>query len=237
MSIYLTGLIISIVFYAMCFIATNNYFISLIPSLICIVFFFMIAPYQLNKYSNKVKMFRFSNQFVNNFIIALSIQPVIDNAYEISINTLDSKFKEKIKGAKDLNGKEKIKYLGNYFSFNVYRIFIQIVELWEEQGGDILNMSNFLVNQYREIEEYIANCEHMQKRKTIEFSILWLFALSIIVVLRYALSQFYQIIVGKLFYQIGIVSIFLFAIFSFQILISKITQIDIQGGEINGKFI
>ena len=103
------------------------------------------------------------------------------------------------------------------------------MDLWQEQGGDILKMTNFLTNQFREIEEYILSCKQLGEKKIIEFSILWLFSLSILVVIRFSLSEFYYSIIRNNVYIFGVLVIFVFALISIQILVSKVCAIELKG--------
>ena len=150
--------------------------------------------------------------FSRNFIISLSIQPVIDSAYKNALTSLNFDFKDKLEGTEELSSLEKLQYLGNYFSFHAYQAFVQVVDLWQEQGGDILKMSNFVTNQFREIEEYILACKQIGERKIVEFTVLWFFALSILVVIRFALAQFYVQIIQNKLYLVGVLAIFVFVI-------------------------
>ena len=227
--IYLVGLIVSVVFYIVCYFGTNDFIISLLPSLTSLVYFTFLAAPQINKYNSKVKYFKLTNQFVNNFVISLSIQPAIDVAFNNSLASLNYDFKNKLKGIDNLNSTERLKYLSNYFSFNYYQVFLQIISLWQEQGGNILNMSSYLVTQFRETNEYLLNCQRLSEKKIVEFVILWLFSLSIIVVLKFALTQFYTFISNNPFYKIGVAVLLLFALFSVQVLISKVTKIELKG--------
>lgn len=233
--IYLVGLIVGVAFYLICFIATNDWIISLLPSLTALVYFTFFATPQITKYTTKMKYFRLTNQFVNNFVVSLSIQPVLEVAFNNSLASLNYDFKNKLKGIEQLNPTEKVRYLANYFSFNHYQVFIQIVDLWQEQGGNILQMSSFLISQFRETNDYLLSCQRLGEKKTVEFVILWLFSLAIIVVLRFALTQFYTFISNNAIYKFGVAALLLFALFSTQVLISKVTSIDLKGWSKNDK--
>lgn len=229
MSIYLVALIVSALFYIITFLATNNFMLGIFPACLALIYFVFVASPQLNLYKKKMQYFKLTNQFVNNFIISLSIQPVIDNAYTNALASLNYDFKGKLDGTEELSSLEKIQYLGNHFSFHTYQAFVQVVELWQEQGGDILKMSNFVTSQFREIEEYILTCKQIGERKIAEFTVLWFFALSILVVIRFALAQFYVQIIENKPYLVGVLGIFAFVIVSCQVLISKVCYLDLKG--------
>ena len=124
---------------------------------------------------------------------------------------------------------EKIAYLSKYFKFDIYHLFVDTILLWNEEGGDILKMSRYLIDQARLKEEYLLRCESMHKTKTIEFVILWSIALSILAVLRFALSQFFSYILHTIVYQTAIVIIMLFALFSVYLLVMRVTNLELEG--------
>ena len=229
MSIYLVAVMVSGLFYIVTFLATNDLMLGAFPAGLALIYFVFVASPQLNLYKKKMQYFKLTNQFVNNFIISLSIQPVIDSAYKNALTSLNFDFKDKLEGTEELSSLEKLQYLGNYFSFHAYQAFVQVVDLWQEQGGDILKMSNFVTNQFREIEEYILACKQIGERKIVEFTVLWFFALSILVVIRFALAQFYVQIIQNKLYLVGVLAIFVFVIISCQVLISKVCYLDLKG--------
>ncbi len=229
MSIYLVAVMVSGLFYIVTFLATNDLMLGVFPAGLALIYFAFVASPQLNLYKKKMQYFKLTNQFVNNFIISLSIQPVIDSAYKNALTSLNFDFKDKLEGTDELSSLEKLQYLGNYFSFHAYQAFVQVVDLWQEQGGDILKMSNFVTNQFREIEEYILACKQIGERKIVEFTVLWFFALSILVVIRFALAQFYVKIIENKLYLVGVLAIFVFVIISCQVLISKVCYLDLKG--------
>lgn len=235
MNLYLAGIVIGIIFYIVTFLALNDFILAAIPALLAIIYFcFMVQP-QIKKMNDKIKSFRNSYQFINNFIVALSIQPVIDTAFDHSLSTLDEDFRDSVGEITTLNGLEKLKYLTNFFSFHSYQLFVDLVDLWQEHGGDILKMSNFLINDVRECDEYISICQQMHTKKVVEFAMLWFFSFIILAVLRFALSQFYVSIMSKPFFKIGVISVFIFALISCQLLVSKIVKLDIKGWNKYGK--
>lgn len=235
MNLYLVGLLVGSLFYIICYLALNDFVLAAIPAVLAIAYFSFFAQPQIKKMNGVIKSFRNSYQFINNFVVALSIQPVVDTSFSHALSSLDAGFQERVGDMGSLNGIEKVKYMSNFFQFHSYQLFVDIINLWQEHGGDVLKMTTFLMNEIRESDEYITVCERMHTKKTVEFTILWIFSLVIIGVLRFALSQFYLSICDAVFFKIGILSIFVFALFSCQLLISKMTKLDIKGWDKHGK--
>ena len=63
----------------------------------------------------------------------------------------------------------------------------------------------------------------------VEFAILWILTIGIMVFMRFALSQFFDVIAKQIFYPIGILLICVFCLFSIHIAISKMTKLQIRG--------
>ncbi len=223
------GIIVSFVFAGVTFIASQNIFSSLIILAVYTAFFVLIARRQINKNEQKIHRYHQCFQFINSYLISLNVKGSLNAAMESSYETADEGTKEIIDSIKELSEQEKLSYLTKYFKFDLYHLFVDTVSLWSEQGGDILKMSHHLVDQVRLKEEYLLTCESLNKSKTVEFVVLWAIALVILAALRFALSQFFDRISKTIIYQVAVVVVILFALFSIYILILRITNVNLEG--------
>ena len=229
MNFTVVGLIISLVFAGITFIASQNIFSSTSIFLIFTMFFVLIARRLLNKNQQKIHRYHQCFQFVNTFIISLNVKGSLSAAIQSAYDTANSETKEILDSIKELNEEEKSSYLIKFFKFDLYRLFVDTIHLWNEQGGDIIKMSRHLVEQVRLKEEYLLACQSINKAKTVEFIVLWAIALTILAALRFALSQFFNRVCETIFYQIAIVVIILFALVSIYLLIKRSTNINLEG--------
>ena len=229
MNFLLTCVIVSFAFSGFCFITSENIFSSLLIFLFSMGFFVFIVRRQKDKYHEKTRRYHQCFRFINTYLVSLSIKDSLSYARESAYNVSEDKVKEVMNSIKDLDEDEQLSYLNKYFKFDLYRLFIDTVSLWNEQGGDILKMSERLLNKVRLKEEYLLSCESMHKTRVIEFIILWGITLMILVSLRFALSSFYSRVIKTPFYQGAVVVIFLFVIFSIYILINRITNVVLEG--------
>ena len=108
-------------------------------------------------------------------------------------------------------------------------MFLDTIKVWREQGGDILMMSQYLINQVRLKEEYLIHCESVHRSKLIEFFVLWGITLTILTSLRFALSQFYTRIIHSTFFQVAVVVLFLFVLLSIYLMVGRITNVILEG--------
>ena len=229
MNVVLVGIIVSLVFAGVTFIASQNIFSTIAIFLIFSAFFVLIARRLINNSQQKIHRYHECYQFINSFIISLNVKGSLSSAMESAYNTSDGGTKEIIDSIKELSEEEKLSYLIKYFKFDLYRLFTDTVFLWNEQGGDIIKMSHHLVEQVRLKEEYILACQSINKSKSVEFIVLWSIALMILVALRFALSQFFVRISQTIFYQIAIVVTMLFSLVSIYILLARITYLNLEG--------
>ena len=229
MNIIVVGIVVSIVFSGVTFIASQNIFSSIILFVLSNAFFVLIARRQINKSQQKIHRYHQCFQFINSYLVSLNVKGSLSLAMESSYETADEGTKEIIDSIKDLSEQEKVSYLSKYFRFDLYHLFADMVFLWNEQGGDILAMSRHLVEQVRLKEEYLLTCESLNKSKTIEFVVLWAIALVILASLRFALSQFFDRISKTIIYQVAVVVVILFALLSIYILILRITNVNLEG--------
>ena len=229
MNFLLLGVIVSFAFAGLIFIASENIFSTISIFLITLLFFVLLIKRQIDKYQEKTRRYHQCYQFINSYLISLSIKGSLSAARESSYGTADKGTREVIDSIKDLDEEEKLSYLSKYFKFDLYHLFVDTIKVWSEQGGDILTMSQYLINQVRLKEEYLLYCESVHRSKLIEFFVLWGITLTILTSLRFALSQFYTRIVHAIFFQIAVVVLFLFVLLSIYLMVVRITNVTLEG--------
>ena len=229
MNFLLLGVIVSFAFAGLIFIASENIFSTISIFLITLLFFVLLIKRQIDKYQEKTRRYHQCYQFINSYLISLSIKGSLSAARESSYGTADKGTREVIDSIKDLDEEEKLSYLSEYFKFDLYHLFVDTIKVWSEQGGDILTMSQYLINQVRLKEEYLLYCESVHRSKLIEFFVLWGITLTILTSLRFALSEFYTRIVHAMFFQIAVVVLFLFVLLSIYLMVVRITNVTLEG--------
>ena len=229
MNLVLVGILVSLVFAGITFIATQNFLSTILIFIIYNAFFLFVARRLLKKNQQKIHRYHQFYQFINTFVISLNVKGSLNAALSSAYETSDSGTKEIMDSITEFNEEEKISYLSKYFKFDLYNLFVDTIKLWNEEGGDILKMSRYLIDQARYKEEYLLNCQSLNKSKTIEFVVLWVIALAILTALRFALSQFFSYVIKTLFYQIAVPVLLLFVLFSIFLLLMRISNINLEG--------
>lgn len=222
-------LIISLVVAGITYIVLENIFIAIGVLLVYFLVSLLLLMPMLKKYDKTLMKFHECYHFENNFIISLSIKKSLTGALETTVNSMPAEFVDQFNSLDNMNDNQKLDYLSTYFSFHVYALFLQIINLWEDQGGDIIQMSKYLTMELRNNEEYLSKCETLTRRKYFEVGVLWMLCLAILIFLRFALKDFYTKIKGQLVFVISIVALCIFILFSIYLLIKKGTTVALKG--------
>ena len=223
------GTVISILLGGIIYISSNNLIVTIVGFSISFLYFLIIASQMVKRYQLKITRYHECYHFCNTFLVSLSIKNAIRGALESTFETMSPRFHKKTQGMEEFNDEEKLQFLAQYFKFNTYGLFLNIVNLWSEQGGNILDMSQHLINESRLTEEYINESSRLSVKHILEFAILWFFSLAILVILRFALSQFYTRIAAQNYFPYAVLGIVMFALLTFHIAIMRMCKLDIRG--------
>lgn len=228
-SFLLISIVISVVIGVITFLASNNYIIAIIALVIYLLYFLVFARKIFNKYQTKIVRFYECYHFINTFIVSLSIKSSLSSAYETAILTIDKEHVKELETIDSFEINDWLNHLNKYFKFHIFSLFIDLININEEQGGNILEQSKYLLEELRLNEEYISEGTLISKRKMTEFAILWVLTYVIMVFMRFALSSFFQNISKQLFFIIGILLIDVFCLLSIHFAIIKYTSLKIKG--------
>ena len=225
------GICLGFLFGLISYVSTNSIIVGLIILTLTILYFVFVLKKRFDSYESKLSLFYECYHFINNFIVSLSIKGSILSSIENATLGASEDFKDEMEGIEKLNENEKLIYLKKYFQFSSYQLFVDVVLMWCEEGGNILKMSNFLLNNLRIEEEYLSYSEQENKKKLVEFGVLWAFSLAILVALRFALAQFFDLISKTFLYPIGVCFLFFFLLLSIEFLTRRMTKVEIKGWE------
>ena len=222
-------LFISLLAGVVAFVALENIFISAGVFLLYVLVTILFVVPRLNKYDFVKNRYHECYHFINNFIISLSIKKSISGALETTVGSMNPEFVDLFNGLDIISDNEKLDYLSSYFEFYDYSLFLQVINIWQEEGGDIISMSKYLIGNIRHNEEYISQVDTLAKRKYIEIGILWTISLSILVVLRFALNDFYDRVKGQILFLTTISMVFAFALLTIYLIVCRGTSLKLKG--------
>lgn len=228
-SLYIFMMITSLLLGAMMYFASGDIYVGLVVVAFTILFFLLVLLKRHKKTKIVLNKFHECYHFINNFIIVINIKESLLSALEMSVAASSDELKNEMKNIDDLKEVEKLIYLKRYFKFNLYNVFLDIILIWAEQGGDILSMTSMLVNQARESEEYISFSESQNKRKLVEFISLWLIAIVVVIILRFSLADFYEEIYAQITFKGCLVAFYMLILFSINIFSRKMCKYELRG--------
>ena len=235
--LYIVFSFISIAVGGIMYAASDNYYLGAGSAIIYLLASFIIFVPEIIKYKKAGDRYHECFHFINNFVISLSIKKSIPGALESTSLSMSQQFQDMFSGLANMNEDEKLRYLTSYFPFYVYSLFLQVIDLWTEQGGDILKMSNYLLAETRYEEDYLTTTSSITRRKYIEIASLWAITLAILVLLRFALRDFYNKIKLQPIYIIALAILSLFVLFSIYMVVSRVTDLKLKGYKKNEKIV
>lgn len=224
---------ISTVIGLIAFLTSNNIFICLGVLLVFALYYFLLARKKLKIYFTKKFKVHCCYNFINSYLISLSVKGSMDEAFVSATRNPKDSFESVLSGISDMNPKEKLDYLKSYFEFGMYKMFLDLIELHEEQGGNILKMSESLINETRRIEEAMIESESNSIKKITEFIILWSLAFVVLLFMRFALANFYMNMLSSTIFIILLVVFYLIVLLSTHLFINKVVVLPISDEKLN----
>ena len=235
MKIYnLLGFIISFILAFVCYFSTSNIFIGAGVLVGSVAFYFIFIYKKILSYKTNTTKIQECYIFLNNFLVSLSIKGSISAAIESTMTSVSDEFLEYMESISELTPEEKLLYLNKYFNLHTYQIFVDVVFLWLEEGGDILNMSSHITNEMREIQEYVTYSKSVSRRKAVEISTLWLFSLAIVIALKFSLNDYYSSLLKKPIFIGAVILLAMLVLLSLYILVSRVTNLEVRRSNQNG---
>lgn len=222
------GLVISLILTFVCYFATSNIFIGIGVLVFSVIFYFLLIYRKLTFHRSNTQKIHECYLFINNFLITLSIKGSLNAAFDATRTSISDDYSEYLASIEEMNPQEKLLYLNKYFPFHIFQVFTDVVFLWQDEGGDILEMSTHVTNEIREIKEYVTYCQSINRRKSLEIGTLWFFSLAIVIALRLSLNDFYHGLLKQPIFLIAVVGLSLLVLFSIYILVLRVTRLEVR---------
>ena len=213
-------IIISMVLAITSYLATNVIYIPIGIFVVYLLYYFILLRKRIKKYLNKVEVVHACYHFINSFVITMSVKESFEEAYANGLRLAPKSLTLETSEIENMTIIERINFLRSYFNLAIYKMFINIVVLYQEQGGNILVLSEPLIRECTRVEKTLNESIVIGNRHLAEFFVLWLLSFFILIFLRFALAQFYSqmiaspLMIGLLagFYLIFLVSVHFFLV-------------------------
>lgn len=203
----LVNLIFLIISNFLIFFVLEDYIINLVFLLVSGLYYF-ICYMEDKKYTQKIFKFDECCRFIEFTLTNYKTSNSFTSCFEKSKKVLS---KQTIKKIKDEN--TVLESLNIYYKFNIFSIFKNIIEIFSDVGGDIMNYSSSILKECRRLQ----NINYLNKKRDnlhmFSYFTMWLFAFSILIVAKISLSTTMFNFQDNLFYKILILlGFFLFLV-------------------------
>ncbi len=211
--------LLSFIFGLLFYFLTNKFLLSLLVFLIYCAFFFVFYEIKYRNYRVTIRKTRECIQFINNFIITLSVNNSIVTTFNVLSTSFSKELKEQVNSINHLNDEEKIIYLKNYFNSSLYSVFVDLLKQFIEDGGNIINNTHLLIFDTRLIEENLNDFLVISNKKLFQFGLMWGLCFIILLITKVALGNYYLKIQLMNYYPYSLFLFFiLFLVFLYFIL-------------------
>lgn len=220
--------IISIVVAAICFISTNNIYFSVAILLIYLLYFIVVQVKKIKKYQSLSKRVHSCCFFINSCIITLSVKDSFEDSYQSGLRIDDKQLKLYTSQLSEYSSYEKIMYLRKYFSLAIYKMFLNILEIYQDQGGNILTMSENLLRECTRTEKKLLESTNIGVKHLIEFALLWTLSFAVLIFMKFGIGDFYNQMLNNSLIAPLIFVYFLLCLFSIHLFLSSFLNLSIK---------
>lgn len=221
-------IILSIIVGIVCFLTTLNIYFAIGIFLIFMLYFFIFQYKRFNRYFSLVRRVHSCYFFINSFVITMSVKESYEEGYKSGLKVRDPKLHLYANELNELTDYEKVKYLRNYFRLAIYKMFLNILEIYQDQGGNILNMTDNLIRECTRTEKTLLDSYNLGIKHLIEFIILWALSFAVLLFLKFGIGDFYnQMLKNPIFSPLLLVFFFIFLL-SVHFFLKSFTNLSIK---------
>lgn len=235
LGIDLAFIIISAIVGVTCFLTTSNLYFTLITFVIYVGYFFLYQRKKFKKYKALVRRVHSCCFFINSFVISMSVKNSMEEAYESGLRINDTQLKLYTDQLYELSDYEKVKYLKTYFGLAIYNIFLNILEIYQDQGGNILTMSENLFKECTRTEKTLTDSESIGVKHMLEFMILWGLSFAVLLFMKFGIGEFYDRMLNNSLFAPLILVFFLICLLSIHFFLNSFINLSIKEDKIKWK--
>jgi len=215
------------------YLATDLLIFPIVIFVVFILYYIIFGRKMLVNYKDKQRRIHACYHFINSFIISMSVKESIEDAYQAGIRCPNKELEEITNELTQMKAYDRIIYLRDYFNLGVYKMFINVLNLYQDQGGNILSMSDELISESTRIEKVLTDSTAISNKYLGEILLLWIMSFGILVFLRFSISQFYDKMKTTLTFLGFLVLFFILLLFSIHIFITRFTSIQVKEDKID----
>ena len=215
--------VLSIFLGGVAYFVSDNFMIAGAVALIFVLLFFVFVAPNIAKFKIRQQKRHECYLFVNSFLITLSVCQSLEKSYELATQNAQKNFKATLDSIALMEAKERIEYLSTYFEMPIYDMFLSVLNIYLDQGGDILALSKTLMEELTRIEETAMSISKNAAGVLIQWIVLWAMSIAILAFVRFGLDTFYDMLKTSTSYLIMTISYFVLLAVSIAIFTTQYT--------------
>lgn len=220
--------IIAFLLGAACYFSTGNILYSGLVVLIMIVDYFLLLYRRFKHHFSLIERVHNSYHFINSFVITLSVKNSLEDAYQNGIRINNARLNDETNALSEMPVIERVRYLKDYFSLSIYLMFLNVLDLYQDQGGNILNIADNLLRECTRTEKSLSDSLSIGNKHLKEFIILWLMSISILLFMRFSLKDFYISMLKNSMIGMLLFVFFLICIVSINLFVNAFTDLSVK---------
>lgn len=214
----------------LCYISTKNLIFSIIILVIFVADYFILMRKKFIHYFGLIERVHTSYHFINSFIISLSVKDSLEDAYQNGIRINNARLNAETKELNEMAVLDRVRYLCGFFNLSIYKVFLNVLDLYQDQGGNILNMADNLLRECTRTEKTLSDTLSIGYKHLTEFLILWLMSFAILLFMRFSIEEFYMMMLKSPFVAPLIFVFFIICIGSINLFVNSFTNLTIKEG-------
>ncbi len=149
-------------------------------------------------------------RFMNAFLTTCSVTNSLSRGFQAACEGAEGEMKETIESIQSEEVYGRLLFMTPYFESPLYEVFLSIVDIYQNRGGDIISLSGLLLEEATKGEEEAEKRFHASLGKLLQYGLLWGMSLGIVAFLRFALSTFYASLLSSSTFLLSLLLYFLF---------------------------
>ena len=224
--------IITLFLAAVAYLASLNIYIPIFVVFSYTLYYFLLGRKYLIKKDKLTKRIHACYHFINAFIISMSVKESLEEAYQSGIRYEDKELNEITPEIENLKVSDRILYLREFFNLAVFKMFINVLNLYQDQGGNILNMSDELISESTRIEKSVSESLSESNKYLGQFLLLWIMSVGVLMFIRFSISSFYLTMAKSTVFAGFLLVFFALILFSIHLFILRYSSIVVKEDQV-----
>ena len=221
-------IVIGLMLGVLCYLSTNSVLYAALIAVVFILDFFILMRKRFVHYFSLIERVHTSYHFINSFVITLSVKESLEDAYQNGIRIKNAKLNALTDQLNEMAVIERVKYLKDYFNLSIYLMFLNVVNLHQDQGGNILTMSDNLIKECTRTEKTLSETLSIGHKHLKEFITLWIMSIAILIFMRFSLKDFYVTMLKSTLFSALLFVFFLICIISINLFVNSFTDLTVK---------